>query len=1216
MASLCTIFSWSPSTLDSLGPTLIVASIAVGTHSLFWIQFIVCSTLRQRNMMWLYAYLVTDGLLIARFFIFYAIRLVSICLYPTARDVLCYFEASTKFYINTVQTYLLLAFNICRYLQIVSNKNIYIKRPRLIIFIHFLIYILPAINVIVQFVAQLSQIYRRRGGSCDIVYVSTIVQVFNLFVIYIIPIFSTIFILGLGIRHVSSVRGISNEQIIGIRRKRQRILLLQTIIFYSIWLVLWSPDVLAGQFINANSDPAIFTALLSIAEIALDPAIIVDVCSAWSENWRNSAELNSLVYTNVKPMGGANAGKYSKIKVNSWEGCVTQCCEFHRCNIAFWISSVCVHIECVSDELCEPINSDASDINDETFYVKIRSIESTAAAIDYEDPGRDECNETKLCAINEQCEQIAINAQLKRNVCLCDRKNGYRRINGVCRQYLLHAKPCAIYENNDDEEDNLDSNTNHGKCNKNEECLPPNDRAKHGYCQCKLGFLRTTDTGKCVMDDNQEILLKTSTIAMKTTSISSSLFDLEVNAGDDQIITLPKNQIDLYGHILYKSNKSEIDMSILNNKNLTLFWILKSSTNGAKINISNQEDLTSHTVIKQVREGIYEFELKLNNKEGNTLASDIVKVEVRPATTTPPPLVVKIPSPLTIRLPQQITKLEAHVEPSDRRVTYQWTYMNDGPTTPLLDNVDTSELSVSNLRPGNYSFQLRVVDNLGNEQIKTIQLVVTGEPIEARVTNQREVVFWPSDDVILDGTSSIIEQQTKIFWTLLSNNNKQPINEIEVVSPHSLKTRISNLHIGQYIFQLILTTNDQEYVSKKDILVIVYAQDGQPPKISINSETPNVNIINNLLILNASTTTADYGIAKWQWKKSPLSPAIGYFINNSDSSSIAYITNLIEGQYIFNLYVYDDRHQMSESNITIHVDGIPDAENLIEIVFSARPYLYEQTLDNLLAQIRVFLIDIIPNIDIIMVGMLDNNILLLKGIDSKTDMIISPKLLAIHLQKKIKSLRSASNMNILSIDTHLCLSNCSNHGKCDQKTKRCICNRYYMENWLKSFMHKEPNCDFAIHYFALLTILGSIFTIVFCWLCLCCCLRWRRRRNLLERRKRIRYQLLHENDDDDNEDDNGKYSPHSPKEKSKSKFRLLKKNKPKTSNVIISESDMSDEHGEQTLYDKPLLTAKLQMGSPNTMKNRGLKVPVQDSNGSPMLRKNGQSPPTTDNSVA
>jgi len=56
--------------------------------------------------------------------------------------------------------------------------------------------------------------------------------------------------------------------------------------------------------------------------------------------------------------------------------------------------------------------------------------ESTAAAIDYDDPGHDECNETKLCSTNERCEQVSINAQLKRNVCLCDRDNSFRRING------------------------------------------------------------------------------------------------------------------------------------------------------------------------------------------------------------------------------------------------------------------------------------------------------------------------------------------------------------------------------------------------------------------------------------------------------------------------------------------------------------------------------------------------------------------------------------------------------------------------------------------------------------------------------------------------------------------------------------------------------------------------------------------------------------------
>lgn len=126
-------------------------------------------------------------------------------------------------------------------------------------------------------------------------------------------------------------------------------------------------------------------------------------------------------------------------------------------------------------------------------------------------------------------------------------------------------------------------------------------------------------------------------------------------------------------------------------------------------------------------------------------------------------------------------------------------------------------------------------------------------------------------------------------------------------------------------------------------------------------------------------------------------------------------------------------------------------------------------------------------------------------------------------------------------------------------------------------------------------IIGAIGFLIFCWLCTCCCLRWRRRRNLLERRKRIRYRLLHEDDDEENEG----------KKHKKSK---------KPSQIIHSESDY-DLSDEQTLYDKPLLTAKFQTNSPSK-KNRDLKVPVQDSNGSPMLRAHGQSPTTTDQSVA
>jgi hypothetical protein len=55
------------------------------------------------------------------------------------------------------------------------------------------------------------------------------------------------------------------------------------------------------------------------------------------------------------------------------------------------------------------------------------------------------------------------------------------------------------------------------------------------------------------------------------------------------------------------------------------------------------------------------------------------------AKTTTPPLTIKVTSPVTIRLPEQVIKLEAHVEPSNRPVNYQWTYKKNGPVTPTLE---------------------------------------------------------------------------------------------------------------------------------------------------------------------------------------------------------------------------------------------------------------------------------------------------------------------------------------------------------------------------------------------------------------------------------------------------------------------------------------------------------------------------------------------------
>ena len=206
--------------------------------------------------------------------------------------------------------------------------------------------------------------------------------------------------------------------------------------------------------------------------------------------------------------------------------------------------------------------------------------------------------------------------------CVGSRRDSFLLV-GVCRQYLPRTQPCALYEKDDDNRDDETDENNGGKCRKNEECLPPNDRAKHGYCQCKLGFVRRNDKSRCVIDKDAI----TSTESLPT---ASPVFDLEIKAGDDQIIKLPTNQIDLSGHILFKSNQSEINGAILKNQNWTASWSLKSSTNNAKVEITNPDETVTHVLVKQLREGNYEFELKVNDDQGRTLASNVVKIDVLP----------------------------------------------------------------------------------------------------------------------------------------------------------------------------------------------------------------------------------------------------------------------------------------------------------------------------------------------------------------------------------------------------------------------------------------------------------------------------------------------------------------------------------------------------------------------------------------------------------
>jgi hypothetical protein len=284
--------SWSQSSITNQQGTLIVCIIASIIHGVFWFQFVLCSSVRQKSMQWIYAYLITDILLLFRFFFIYVIHSTSKDCLPNEvwASFICYFEATVDNYLNVLEVYILLALNICRYIQIAYNRNVYIKDPKLLLFAHLIIYLLPLITLIIQSLIGWAKLEYFFDDVCDIRYTNLYVQIFNVIIDFVLPIALNILVISISIRnvHITSRLRTTNHHI-SAREKYHRSLVIQFLCFYIIWLSLWSPNVIVYQFTSGRSVLTTNVRLINFIEIALDPLIIgaldVRFWHAWKKFW-------------------------------------------------------------------------------------------------------------------------------------------------------------------------------------------------------------------------------------------------------------------------------------------------------------------------------------------------------------------------------------------------------------------------------------------------------------------------------------------------------------------------------------------------------------------------------------------------------------------------------------------------------------------------------------------------------------------------------------------------------------------------------------------------------------------------------------------------------------------------------------------------------------------------------------------------------------------
>ena len=283
----CQVILWSQQASTIVQPIFHICILATITHLLFWIQFIAYPSVRQHSMQWLYAYLVTDLLLLIRFFISYAYRWWPICVPHLLRTIICYCEAIFDNYLNLLQSYILLALNICRYLQIVHNHNVYSSNRRTVILTHFLIYILPLFGHIITIMCKWSILDNPPGDACDLSPVSLTIRLLFVLFSYIIPVILTLVFLFLSLNYIHNTDDIRTQEIVDARLKYHRQLVVQSGVFYSLWLLFWSPHLLVFPFYYKNSTVGIIAQKLNYISITIDPVVIAALDVRFLQAWRS-----------------------------------------------------------------------------------------------------------------------------------------------------------------------------------------------------------------------------------------------------------------------------------------------------------------------------------------------------------------------------------------------------------------------------------------------------------------------------------------------------------------------------------------------------------------------------------------------------------------------------------------------------------------------------------------------------------------------------------------------------------------------------------------------------------------------------------------------------------------------------------------------------------------------------------------------------------------
>ncbi len=371
------------------------------------------------------------------------------------------------------------------------------------------------------------------------------------------------------------------------------------------------------------------------------------------------------------------------------------------------------------------------------------------------------------------------------------------------------------------------------------------------------------------------------------------------NAGSSQTITLPTNSITLNG------TASTAPSGTITN----YLWTKISGPSSGTIGSPS----ASVTTVSNLTEGTYQFQLKVTDNNGKT-GTAVVSITVKPA---PLPPVANAGSSQTITLPTNSVTLNgsASTAPSGSITSYQWTKIS-GPASGVITSAGSAISTVTGLTQGVYVFQLKITDNNSASSTASVSVTVNAAPLPpVAVAGDDQTIRLPVNTASLDGSKSTAPAGTITQYTWVKVSGPSNGN---ITNNSSAVTAVSNLAEGTYEFQL--TVKDNLGSTSSDIVTIIVKPAPLPPIADAGADK-TIQLPINTIALDGSASKASEGtITDYEWTKIS-GPSEGVIADPNSVSTNA--TNLVEGNYVFQLKVTDSNGNTAFATVSITVKAAP-----------------------------------------------------------------------------------------------------------------------------------------------------------------------------------------------------------------------------------------------------------------------------------------------------